>query len=79
MEKVPESSREELRCRVGENRKRRMGGFSAFLLPKILRGRAETTETILLPFLPAFRIRCGAGRRGTGDAHGAVRDGERTY
>ena len=28
LEKVPRSSREELICRVGENRKRRLGGFS---------------------------------------------------
>lgn len=80
LEKVPESSREELRCRVGENRKRRMGGFLAFLLPKILRKRAETTETILLSFRPAFRIRRGAGRRALQmHTENAARDGERTY
>lgn len=65
MEKVPESSREELICRVGDNRKRKMGGFSAFLLSKILRKRVETTEMIFLPFLPPFKIHCEAGRRGT--------------
>lgn len=56
LEKVLGSSREELICRVGESRKRRMGGFWAFLLPQILRKRAETTEMIILPFLPPFKI-----------------------
>ena len=31
-------------------------GFLAFLLPRILRKRAESTETILVLFLPPFKI-----------------------
>lgn len=58
MEKVLGSSREELICRMGESRKRRMSGFGSFLLPQILRKRPKTTEVILLPFLPPLKIDC---------------------
>lgn len=63
MEKVLETSREELICRVGETGKRRMSGFLAFFLPKILRKSVETTETILLLFLPPFKIHCDTQKR----------------
>lgn len=68
-EAVGESSKEELIGRMGENKKRRMSGFSAFFLSKILKKRVKTTEVISLAFLPPFKIHCEAGRRGTRDTH----------
>lgn len=76
MEKVLGSSREELICRVGESRKRRMGGFGAFLLPQILRKRAKATEMILLPFLPPFKIDGETLRKRHREAHREHEEGQ---
>lgn len=38
--RIPESSRGELICRAGENRKSRMGGFSGIPRPKDSKGKS---------------------------------------
>lgn len=53
-----------------------MGGFEAFLLPQILRKRAETTEMIVLPFLPPFKIHCETLRKRHGEAQREHAEGQ---
>lgn len=52
-----------------------MGGFEAFLLPQILRKRAETTEMIVLP-LPPFKIHCETLRKRHGEAQREHAEGQ---